>query len=324
MSIVIPQTAFERAALRYVRHQHALGIQLGTVSWVLRRLDKFLDGEELTEERFVAWMHTRSHCSRNTRRNEALAVRRLCLYRRRSEPECFVPDPLHFPRRVPHRPPVIVTPAQVAKMLVAIDRMPPAVHFPLGNATLRTALILLYTTGIRRGEAVHLTLSDIDLKRRVLRIRESKFHKDRLVPLSPSTTRALRAFLQLRLRSPWDIGPEAPLFGHQHGTARFRAYVGAALGAGVRRAFEAADIHDGHGHRPHVHDLRHSFAVQALLRWYRNGTDVQAKLPQLSMYMGHVSIVSTAHYLHFLPEVAAQANRRLERYFGPIARGGVR
>jgi integrase/recombinase XerD len=60
------------------------------------------------------------------------------------------------------------------------------------------------------------------------------------------------------------------------------------------------------------------------LRWYRNGSDVQAKLPQLSMYMGHVSIVSTAHYLHFLPEVAAHANRRLERYFGAMARGGVR
>jgi len=64
--------------------------------------------------------------------------------------------------------------------------------------------------------------------------------------------------------------------------------------------------------------------VQALLRWYRAGVDVQAKLPQLSMYMGHVSIVSTAHYLHFIPEVAGAAHRLLSRHFGALARGGVR
>jgi integrase len=70
-----------------------------------------------------------------------------------------------------------------------------------------------------------------------------------------------------------------------------------------------------------MHDFRHSFAVQALLRWYRQGADVQAKLPQLSMYMGHVSIASTALYLHFVPDIARAASRRFGKQFGHLVGG---
>jgi integrase len=75
--------------------------------------------------------------------------------------------------------------------------------------------------------------------------------------------------------------------------------------------------------RTRVHDFRHVFAVQALLRWYRQGADVQSKLPQLSMYMGHVSIVSTAYYLHFIPDVARMASRRFGRQFGQLVGGAL-
>jgi len=96
-----------------------------------------------------------------------------------------------------------------------------------------------------------------------------------------------------------------------------------AIGSAIRQIFKDAEVHDPHGRRPRLHDFRHSFAVQALLRWYRAGADVQAKLPQLSMYMGHVSIASTAYYLHFIPSIAAAAHRRFERHFRSIARGGA-
>ena len=154
--------------------------------------------------------------------------------------------------------------------------------------------------------------------------RESKFHKTRILPLSPSTARELRAYLKVRLAPPWDISASAPLIGDHHGSAHFRAFNPIALGMGVRRFIHAAGVCDPHGHYLRVHDLRHSFAVQALLRWYRQGADVQAKLPQLSMYLRHVSIVSTAYYLHFIPEIAGAAHRRFARYFGPLAQGGAR
>jgi integrase len=188
----------------------------------------------------------------------------------------------------------------------------------------RIGVILLYTTGMRLGELARLTLADVDLAEKTLRVRESKFHKTRLLPLSPSTARELRRYLKIRLEAPWDISPAAPLLGDQHGSAHFRAFNPTSLGMGVRRFIRAAGVCDPHGRYPRVHDLRHSFAVQALLRWYRQGADVQAKLPQLSMYLGHVSIVSTAHYLHFIPAIAGAAHRRFARYFSTLVQGGVR
>jgi integrase/recombinase XerD len=161
------------------------------------------------------------------------------------------------------------------------------------------------------------------LKHQTLTIRASKFHKTRLVPLSPSASRALREYLKVRLASPWEISANAPLLGDHHGSTCFRPYVGAAITRSLRRVFREARVCDPHGRYPRVHDFRHSFAVQALLRWYRADVDVQAKLPQLSMYLGHVSIVSTAHYLHFIPQIAAAAHRRFARHFGSLAQGGA-
>jgi len=75
---------------------------------------------------------------------------------------------------------------------------------------------------------------------------------------------------------------------------------------------------DKEGRRPRVHDTRHTFALEALIRWYRAGADIQSNLPRLSMYMGHVSIVSTAHYLHFVPTMRELASDRFEAAFGDV------
>jgi integrase len=90
------------------------------------------------------------------------------------------------------------------------------------------------------------------------------------------------------------------------------------LGQAINRLFVAADVKDSEGRRPRVHDIRHSFAVQALIRWYRDGADVQSNLPRLAMFMGHVSIVSTAHYLHFVPTIRELASERFEASFGAV------
>ena len=325
MSLVIPYTAFERAAIRYIRHQRALGKLFGHPSWVIGRLARFLaqgQRSDLDADRFEAWLRSHQHTSSSTRGRYALIIRKFCLYRRRTEPACFVPDPLYFPQRRAPIAPVILGPSEIGRMLDTIEAWRPHPQHPLYKATYRIAVILLYTTGMRRGELARLTLADADLKHRTLRIRESKFHKTRIVPLSSSASRELRAYLKVRL--PWDISVHAPLLGDHHGSAHFRAYAPGALGHGLHNLFRDADVHDPYGRYPRVHDLRHSFAVQALLRWYRAGVDVQAKLPQLSMYLGHVSIVSTAYYLHFIPEIAAAAHRRFARHFGHLAHGGAR
>src|SRR5699024_10178951 len=103
---------------------------------------------------------------------------------------------------------------------------------------------------------------------------------------------------------------------------RSHPYTGTGLSQGIHALFEAAGVRDAEGRHPRIHDLRHSFALQALIRWYREGADVQSKLPHLALYMGHVSIVSTSYYLRWVPSLAMLASERFEQRFGDLLQGG--
>jgi len=304
----------------WLLHQRSLGRAYGSAEWILEHLRRFViaraHATDLDHHSFDLWCASFQHLSAVTRRNRQLIVRKFCLYRQRSELNCFVPNPLYFARLSPYRTPVIVEHRQVATMLVAADNMKPTANSPLLPSAMRIAVVLLYTAGLRRGELARLNLDDVEPRTGLLRIRASKFHKSRLVPLSPDAGRELRAYLRHRLAPPFDANLQAPLL--CNGARGHRRYTGAGLGQAVTRLFVAANVVDSEGRRPRVHDMRHSFAVQALVRWYRDGADVQSNLPHLAMYMGHVSIVSTAHYLHFVPALRELANARFEAAFGEV------
>jgi len=106
---------------------------------------------------------------------------------------------------------------------------------------------------------------------------------------------------------------DAPLLCHHHG-GRFRGYSGQGFGDLLRRVFRTAGIRTSRGRSPRVHDLRFTFAAQALLRWYRAGVNVQARLPALAAYMGHGSVVSTQYYLTFLAATAEAASERFHAH----------
>ena len=296
---------------RFLDHRRALGRGYRTEEHVLRGLRNFLlriGADDLDRSAFEHWSAHAASLSPNTRRARQRIVRLLCLHRRRTEPACFVPDPLHFPRPRPYRAPVLVRPDQIARMLACAAAKAPTPNSPLRGAVLRLAVVLLYTAGLRRGEVTGLTLGDVDAEAGVVRVRESKFHKSRLVPLSPGAGRELRRYLRARQLACDDARPEAPLLCNRW--RGWRRYSGTGLRTGVVGLFDEAGVHDDRGRRPRVHDLRHSFAVEALTRLYRRGDDVRSRLPHLALYMGHVSIASTAYYLHFVPEVAALASGR--------------
>ena len=311
-------------AAQYLERQRALGRKYAGEERTITSLCQFLaaaQAVDLEQSLFDAWCTTFAALSANVRRNRQRIVRNLCLYRRRTDPGCFVPDPNRFPRPCPHEAPRIFDPQAVARMLVAAGRLQPTAGSPLMPAVLRLAVVLLYTAGLRRGELLRLSLQDGDAEAGVLRIRESKFHKSRWVPLSRDARRELRAYLQQRLAPPFDRSPASPLLCNC--TRGFRGYTGAGLSRGIHALLATADVHDPHGRRPRIHDFRHVFALQALLRWYRADLDVQANLPKLAMYMGHVSIVSTAYYLKWIPEIAAAASARFERQSGHLVRGAL-
>ena len=316
-------TALDQPIRDYLAHQRALGRCYRREETTLLSLRDFLvrvGSTELDLDVFERWCQLHEQLSGNVRRHRQRVARNLCLYRRRSEPSCFVPDSNRFPRPHPHQPPVIFGPDAVARMLDAAQHMAPAPGSPLRPWVMRMAVTLLYTAGLRRRELVRLTMADVDASAGVLHVRETKFHKSRWVPLSTDAKREVRAYLRQRLAPSLSPAPESPFLCNTNGG--LRGYTGAGLAEGIQKLFAAAEVRGWDGRRPRVHDMRHSFAIGCLLRWYREGADVQSNLPKLAMYMGHVSIESTAYYLRWMPELAQAASERFENVFGHVVATG--
>jgi len=299
----------------YLTLKRALGRQYNREEWVLARLDRFLAARnaDLSAETFAAWCLTLENLVSGVRREHMRHVRNLCLYRRRREPECFVPDERLFPPLHQKIRPHIFTDAQVAQLLAVARTFTRTSNSPLCPENMRLAVVLLYTTGLRRGELARLTVHDYDPHERILVIRASKFHKSRLVPLSADTAREIDRLLEIRRHQQFPTGADSPLLWH-----RSRSYSGSGIGIALRKLFRKAGIRTSTGRLPRTHDFRHGFALAALLRWYRAGVDVQTKLPSLATYMGHISIVSTAYYLQFLEPLAAAASARFAEHCGAL------
>ena len=294
----------------FVTLKRALGRQYDSELRVLADLDRFLAQRQehavgLRPSAFVAWCLTLEHLSPNTRRHRMRVVRALCVYASRHDPDFFVPDPAGFPAQRPPRPPHIFSEQEIVAVLRVTDAMRPRSTSPLCGPLYRLAVVLLYTAGLRRGELVRLVISDYDSTERTLLVRASKFHKSRLVALSDDAVVEMERYLCARRRLPH--GQDAPLLVSRYRGLRARS--GAGLGAGLQRIFQQAGVVSASsGRPPRVHDLRHTHAVHVLLRWYRAGVDVQAKLPALAMSMGHVSIISTAYYLSLVEPIAQEAS----------------
>ena len=183
---------------------------------------------------------------------------------------------------------------------------------PLRVVTFRTLLILLYGAGLRIGEALRLTVADVNLTDGLLTIRDSKFYKTRLVPVTPQLADVLRAYF--RRRRLW----HRPIRGNSSFFATSKKAAVSTSQAEV--IFGELRIHAGLYHpergrpQPRLHDLRHTSAVHRLIAWYRNGKDVQTLLPYLATYLGHRDLSGTQCYLSMTPELLDEVNRRFEGY----------
>jgi integrase len=160
---------------------------------------------------------------------------------------------------------------------------------------------------------VRLRVGDVDLSRQLLVIRDTKFSKSRLVPFGPRIGQLLADYLARRAQRSGPLSAEALVFSFDGR----KAISLTAMGHTLHRLCAELElpIPPG-GSRPRVHDLRHSFAVGTLLRWYREGIDPSTRLLHLSTFLGHADPASTAVYLTITPELLAQASRRFERFVG--------
>ena len=276
---------------------------------LLRLFDRFLDQESFqgrypTRELVERYLASVQHLHPGTRENRLSVVRQICRYLRQFEPECFVPDKGLLRQRRPSLVPHIYSEMemkailQAAQQLSPVDSLRPKTYFVLFG--------LLYTTGMRCGEASALNLADVDLEQNLLFIRKGKFGKSRWVPIATSTSAVLKRYIEQRIHVFPDSS-ECPLFVTRTGRRLYHTNVDAAF----RQVLKRCGLRGGKGcPGPRLHHLRHSFACNRLLAWYREGKDVQALLPALATYLGHVKVTSTQVYLQATAPLLEEANRR--------------
>jgi len=303
-------TALSQTADDYLRLRRTLGHKLADAGRLLPRLVTYLESnglETITIEAAMAWAQQPDADPTSTVWVSRMAVARgfaRHLVGRDSRTE--VPPVGILPSRRHRRVPYIYSSTEIASLMAQAHL---TIRSEFRAATIETLFGLLAATGMRVGEAIRLDNADLDWTEGLAVVRSSKFGKSREVPLQTGTVKALAAYT--RQRDQIHTLRKAPSF--------FVSIVGTRLlYADVlitfRQLTDAAGIGAQSSVCTHIHDLRHSFAVHTLVDWYRDGEDVQARLPSLATYLGHVEPRSTYWYLSGAPELLGLAAGRLETF----------
>jgi len=296
----------------YLAVRRRLGFDLDMSRWLLVDFARYAERVEhhgpLTVDLAVRWaLSSRSDDPAQAERRLS-AVRQFARHRAAFDPATQIP-PVGWLGRIPRRkPPHIYSNAEVAALLEHAARLLPRAG--LRPKTYVAFFSLLAATGLRLSEACRLVPADVDLSRGLLTVREGKFRKSRFVPLHPTTTQALGRYATQR---------DARCDGTQDG-AFFRTDRSPALKpAAVKKTFSRLRdrlgwTSEGRARRPRLHDLRHSFAVRRIVRWYEEGADVDRKILALSTYLGHAKVTDTYWYISAVPELMAITSQRFEHF----------
>ena len=313
---IITLTELTRDIKDFLEFKRAMGYSYHRGEFTLESLKRFARSPPIRgnrsridlEEMVKAWLARPGSRKANSIASEFGTIRQLCLYRCRRDPGAFVPDVDWAPKRKLPFTPYVFSRKEVNQLLRAAERYR---HANVGPELMRTLLLILYCTGLRFGEAVRLQLPDVDLSQRTFFIRDSK-GRTRYVPFGEDLYRELANWFSKRQRIVSSRGATRT-------DAIFLRNDGRVLD--IKRAWEAVTrlvrlegLKPSRGRAgPRPYDWRHTHAVHRLTEWYRKGVDVQARLPWLSSYMGHLNVLGTSVYLHATPQLLRLASRRLQR-----------
>lgn len=300
----------------FLAFKRARGFGYVRAEFMLRNFDRFLLSRVRCrrawrlDETILAWLADRPGRKAISVSMDLSVIREFWRYLHRYDPRRFAREP-RWPR-LPIEPrfaAYVLSPAQVRLLLRLAGRL----ERPRFRGQLYRALILtLYCTGVRLGEALRLRIRDLDIRRHVLFVAESK-GRSRWVPFHPSLALELDRYLRARRTF---VGCEA--------APDDRVFVGAnrcrlpnsTTGGTLSNLYRTAGLKPVRGRvGPRPYDLRHTFAVHRLTRWYRQGVDLHGRLPWLSAYLGHVDLLGTETYLTATPELMALAGDRFRRRY---------
>jgi integrase len=300
---------------RYLAHKHALGKQLDKVGPMLYLLDGYLITNGVVEIRQITPAHVNGFVGGRPRHSprsyNGLIGALRGLFDWMVVHEVLPESPLRCEARritTPRRP-FLFDIVQARRLLEAAAKLPSSPRAQARGEIYKMIFALLYGLGLRVGEVSRLCRKDLDFDNGVLIIRRTKFRKDRLVPFGPKMAGAIASFIQREESRSGHIPPDCPIFsfGGQN-----RKPIGTnTISWTFHKLLPKMQLVVPSGTAPpHLHCLRHSFAVGTLLRWYRNGVDPMSRLFDLSTFLGHVSPSSTAVYLTITTELLECASTR--------------
>lgn len=279
----------------------------------LLQLDRLFESKgindvALTEDIVNEWLTPSLEKSPSTHRKRVIAIRQLVIFMHRQGLKAQLPPLPISPGKQSVSKARIFSVNEINRILKAADELPVIAHSPLRHRVVPELIRVLYSCGLRAGEACRLTVSDVDLVKGVLTIKQGKFNRDRLVPITPGLLFRLNKYSQYLHKT----GANDCFFPSPRGQ-----YVTRSIYDIFRKLLDSAGIeHGGRGQGPRLHELRHSFAVRTLENWYQSGEDLNAKLPLLATYLGHKSLIGTQAYLQLTQVLHTDMANKLEAKYG--------
>ena len=299
----------------YLALRRGLGFRLVEAECYLVNFCAFMEQQGatvLTSSLALRWAMTPSNARPTTWAGRLTVIRQFARYLKGFEPATEIPGTRLLPFRPKRCQPYLYSEEEIKALMAAAQSLPS--RQALKPHTVSTLIGLLAVTGMRVSEALGMHRQDVDLETGVITIRGSKFSKSRLVALHPSTVRALKEYAARRdvcLARCRSCGPYFLPTGRgvKFAVSQFHlAFDAVSRTVGLR----TPQMRRG----PRLHDLRHRFATETLLRWSRAGGQIEREMPTLSTYLGHSNIADTYWYLSAHPELLKHAALRLERRWG--------
>ena len=304
----------------YLAMRRDLGFNVERHRWLLRDFARFTKRTKyhgpLTVDLALRW--AMSSCPGQPIRAERRlsVVRQFARHLASFDPATEIPPPGLLGRSTGRNQPHIYSDAEISALLQECSRL----HPPQGlrPRTYLAFFSLLASTGLRLSEACRLHRRDVDLRQGLLTVRKGKFGKSRLVPLHPTAAGALTRYAAQR--DDFRCARRSEFFFSTDRASLLNRSTVECTFSGMRSRL-GWSAH-GRARRPRIHDLRHTFAVRRLLRWYEEGADVNRKILALATYLGHAKVTDTYWYLTAVPELMAITARRFEHFAQP-QQGGL-
>ena len=299
----------QKALDEYLDIRRALGFKLRDEGTALPQFLLFLkkkDASFITTDLALQWATLPENVLSAHWARRLTMVRNFAKFRSAVDPRTEIPPQGLLPFRYRRKPPYIYDDGEISRLLEASSHLQSAIG--LRASTYSTLFALLAVTGMRVSEPIALNREDVDLVRGIQTVRLTKFGKSRLIPIHLSTVEKLAEYS--RLRDRLFSSPRCPSFFVSEKGTRLTHWSVRWTFVKLSREIGLRGPHDSHG--PRLHDLRHTFAVKTLLRWYQTGVDVERHMPELAAFLGHTHVNDTYWYISAVPELLRLANKRLD------------